>query len=627
MEGKKMKHNRIHQKVLAIFLSFALVFGILQTAGLSAFAAESGGVTAYYNDSGLFKDSNYNQPVNDDAYLQTITQVVVENSTAKIGDNAFEGCCNLTEISIPASVTSIGELAFFYCGNLRNVTFGAGSRLGSIGRQAFFQCGALTEITLPDSVMSIGDNAFNSCKNLKRMALPEGLTSVGTDLFSGCNSLTSVTIPRNLSSIADNISSLQCCRSLEEINVEQGNANYFSYDGVLYTIGTDGAQTLSFCPTAKAGVCTVKAGTTAIGDFAFENCAKLTDITLPESLITIEPHVFQYCKGLTRIDLPKNVTNVGRYLFYGCTGLKELTVSENTTFEDGAVNGETTRNLYVIGTEDTDHNSPPCSNKFYFTKSEDGSTYQFHSYQGTKVGAVIPTELYGKPISPAIQESDLTVTPVTAYYNGSGLFSNEACTAPIGYDSRCTVTNVDMSSATEINDSAFNGCSSLTNITIPAGVAAINSDAFSDCSSLQKITVEPGNQNFCSHDRVLYQNETSGKLSLLRCPVARTGKFEICADTDTIENYAFAGCTGLTDVTIPAGVTQIWAGAFDSCTGLTNVAIPSGVTEIGEYAFARCTGLTDVTIPSGVTEIGEYTFYGCTGLTDVTIPSGVTEIG
>ena len=821
-----MKHNRIHQRALAIFLSFALVFGILQTAGLSAFAAESGGVTAYYNNSGLFKDSDFQQAVNptDYSYLQTVTQIEVANSTTaireyafsnchfltgitlptsvtKIGEYAFAGCGDLTGISIPASVTEIGEYAFsscsllqnvtfgtdsqlgsigicafsncsklagitlparvtsignsafsecgdltgisipasvtsigayafYYCGSLKNVTFGAGSQLDSIGTQAFNYCSALPGITLPGSVRSIGDqmftgctamqsiavgannthyssdgvslfsqdkteliacaagkagsyqvpdsvttidefafvgssltgisfgtgsslasvgveafmncklltalslpagvtsignSAFAGCESLKSMALPEGLTSVGDDLFSGCVSLTSLTIPKNVSSIANIYSAFNGCNSLEEINVEQGNAAYCSYDGALYTIGADGAKTLIFCPTAKAGVYTVKAGTTAIGDTAFSHCAKLTDIILPESLKTIGSNSFENCTGLTRIDLPENVTSVDRYPFSGCTDLKELTVSSNTQFVKYEAIPDTTCNLYVIKGTGED-NSPPCSNKFYFTKSDDGSTYQFHSYQGTKVGAVIPTELYGKPISPAIHESDLTVNPVTAYYNGSGFFSDKTCSTPIDSDSLCTVTNVDMSSAAEIGWSAFHGCSSLMDITIPAGVMEIADNAFSDCYSLQNITVDPDNRQFCSHAGALYQMEDSGKLSLLCCPMAHTGKFEIYPGTDTIGTSSFQNCTGLTDVTIPAGVTKIGEDSFLGCSGLTSVTIPAGVTEIGEGAFFDCAGLTSVTIPAGVTEIIDCTFENCTNLKNVTIPSGLTNI-
>ncbi|MDE6736923.1 MAG: leucine-rich repeat domain-containing protein, partial [Treponemataceae bacterium] len=57
---------------------------------------------------------------------------------------------------------------------------------------------------------------------------------------------------------------------------------------------------------------------------------------------------------------------------------------------------------------------------------------------------------------------------------------------------------------------------------------------------------------------------------------------------------AFYGCTSLTDVTIPEGVTSIGVRAFEGCTSLTSVTIGDDVTEIGEYAFYDCTSLTTI---------------------------------
>jgi hypothetical protein len=95
----------------------------------------------------------------------------------------------------------------------------------------------------------------------------------------------------------------------------------------------------------------------------------------------------------------------------------------------------------------------------------------------------------------------------------------------------------------------------------------------------------------------------------------------------TIGQGAFGGCTGLTSVTIPAGVTTISQAAFYGCTSLTSVTIPASVTTIGQDAFLGCTGLTSVTIPASVTTISQGAFYGCTSLTSVTIPASVTTIG
>ena len=94
-----------------------------------------------------------------------------------------------------------------------------------------------------------------------------------------------------------------------------------------------------------------------------------------------------------------------------------------------------------------------------------------------------------------------------------------------------------------------------------------------------------------------------------------------------IGELAFEGCSGLTSMTIPSSVTSIGWGAFAECSGLTSLTIPSSVTSIDRYAFAGCSGLTSLTIPSGVTSIGNYAFADCSGLTSLTIPSSVTSIG
>ena len=90
---------------------------------------------------------------------------------------------------------------------------------------------------------------------------------------------------------------------------------------------------------------------------------------------------------------------------------------------------------------------------------------------------------------------------------------------------------------------------------------------------------------------------------------------------------AFEGCSGLTSLTIPSGVTKIDFSAFGGCSGLTSLTLPSGLTEICDFAFVGCSGLTSIPLPSGVTEIGGNAFSGCSGLTSLTLPSGVTEIG
>ncbi len=123
------------------------------------------------------------------------------------------------------------------------------------------------------------------------------------------------------------------------------------------------------------------------------------------------------------------------------------------------------------------------------------------------------------------------------------------------------------------------------------------------------------------------------------------GDVAIPAGVTEIGERAFKGCTGLTSVTIPEGVT-IRGSAFKCCHKLADaqgmvavrgilfdytgpsgdVTIPEGVTEIGEEAFSGCKKLTSVTIPEGVTAIGERAFYGCTGLTSIALPRSIRKI-
>ena len=176
-------------------------------------------------------------------------------------------------------------------------------------------------------------------------------------------------------------------------------------------------------------------------------------------------------------------------------------------------------------------------------------------------------------------------------------------------------------SVTSIGDSAFYGCSGLTELTLPSSVTSIGVAAFSS-SGLEKITVESGNSRYDSRDNCNSIIETKTNTLIAGC------KNSIIPNSVTsIGDYAFYGCTGLTELTLPNSVTSIGTGAFAYCRGLTKLTLPNSVTSIGTGAFAYCRGLTKLTLPNSVTSIGTGAFAYCSGLTELILPNSVTSIG
>jgi hypothetical protein len=71
---------------------------------------------------------------------------------------------------------------------------------------------------------------------------------------------------------------------------------------------------------------TLPAGLTSIGRYAFSKCSHLAHITLPESLVSIGPWAFFGCSGLTSITLPEGVKSIMNFTFSGCSALTDVTL-------------------------------------------------------------------------------------------------------------------------------------------------------------------------------------------------------------------------------------------------------------------------------------------------------------
>ena len=123
---------------------------------------------------------------------------------------------------------------------------------------------------------------------------------------------------------------------------------------------------------------------------------------------------------------------------------------------------------------------------------------------------------------------------------------------------------------------AFSGCSSLTEINLPASLTSIGESAFYDCSSLTEI--------------------------------------HLPANLTSIGEHAFNGCSSLTGIHLPDNLTSIGESAFYDCSSLTEIHLPANLTSIRESVFNGCSSLTEIHLPASLTSIGGAAFDQCTSL-------------
>lgn len=180
-------------------------------------------------------------------------------------------------------------------------------------------------------------------------------------------------------------------------------------------------------------------------------------------------------------------------------------------------------------------------------------------------------------------------------------------------------------SVNRIESSAFRNCSGLTSISIPNFVTFIGDGAFDGCSGLTSVHIS----DIAAWCRISFENILSNPLYFAHHLYLEDKEIKdlvIPSNVTTIGKCVFAGCSGLTSVTIHNNVTNIGGEAFFYCSGLTSITIPNSVTSINYGAFQGCSGLINVAIPNSITRIEECVFNHCLGLTSVIIPNSVTHI-
>ena len=211
-----------------------------------------------------------------------LEELTIPEGVRVIRKSALFFCQSLKQVTLPDSLETIEESAFSYCENLEKVKFG--KNLHEIGDRAFNGCKSLKEVQLPNGLLKLGDYSFSETA-LGEIALPDSLQTTGESTFSGCENLEKVKFGKNLHEIGDR--AFKGCKSLKEAQLPNGLLK--------------------------------------LGNYSFSGTA-LEEISLPDSLETIEPSVFHGCNSLRAVSLGVKIREIPAYLFQELKVLERVIV-------------------------------------------------------------------------------------------------------------------------------------------------------------------------------------------------------------------------------------------------------------------------------------------------------------
>ncbi len=480
-----------------------------------------------------------------------------------IGENAFSSCTRLTSISIPKSVRSIGLNAFFNCSRLSSIYYNAANVPDLSSRNyVFYQAGCSGDgikVTIGKDVKSIPSYLF--CPSWSDSSTSPKLTELYFESGCECESI--------------GYAAFGNCESLTSIYYNAANAaDLQSYNAVFYNAGRSGE---GIKLTIGKDVVRIPAYLFSPADSS-SHSPKIIDVVFEDGSAckSIGEYALSQCDAIESINMPDGVTSVGEGSFCDCTSLKSVIVPDSvTSIGDSAFYNCTSLKHASVGCGVTNIGS------FVFGGC---SSLNYNLYSGGKY--------LGNENDPYLILMDTETTDVSDFMIAQ--------------------------SARIIGDAAFEGCTSLTSISIPSGVRCIGRKAFYKCSSLADVGI-PSN-------------------------VAHIG------------SSAFEGCTSLTSISIPDGMKHLSEALFRNCYYLTSISIPSSVRSIGNNVFDACYSLSfniydggcyignendpyhvlmgpvsssvkEFSICSDTGIILDSAFKWCADLTSISIPSSVVCIG
>ena len=497
-----------------------------------------------------------------------LERVELPDSLKFIGKDAFAGCTSLEALDLPEGCARIDDGAFRDCTWIQEVSLAAG--LTNIGVAAFANCTGLSVLIAPEGLEAMGEGAFSNCWRMVSVSLPVSLNEIGENCFWNCKNLVGVTVPTHVQPLKTLFPAAY--DQLTSIVIAEGEDRLVegAFDGCATVKEIVLPETVTEIPAATFRNCVslermaFPAAVKEIGDEAFAGCVGLTRLNLPAGLEGIGARAFEGLSELEQVAIPDGVTAIGAVAFAGCGAVRQVRLPGGVTTLAAAF--------------------PDAYEKIVRAEVPEGTT---ELIAGLFDGCAA-LESFAIPAS---------VTDIGARaFAGCGAL--KAIVLPVGLKM--------------IGDAAFSGVSGILELEIPSSVESLGAGAFTGCAALRSVTL-PGDTGTLAD---IFPDAYKAMVSVT-----------VTDGTETLNDGFFAGCVSLKAVELPTSVAAIGAGAFEDCTSLASVGIPAGVTSLGAGAFRGCSALAEVTLPGGLSVLENEVFADCALLASVTVPESVTTLG
>ena len=532
----------------------------------------------------------------------SLGEFVVGASCSTVGWNCFNGAMSLTNFAVPANsplatldpgsftgCTSLTNFPFANCPNLatinNNAFNGSGLRsadlssctkLATLGTSVFQNCTALSSVVFPDDckVSALGTSVFQNCPLLASVDLSvcSNLTSIAASAFSGCTALARVDMPASLTSLA------------------QGA---FSSHGSLATPGVPMLHVWFLaCPVADS------AKTPFSNMFSGTKDYTVTDADMANASVTIHVPRAQATAGS-----PNWNTYAGQW-----QDLADASASWNT---------DATKKIFSLPAD------AESSTLWVTDWRKTGNTWNDAAVRVVFWDDPVQVQISGPAatgefLRRSYTTADFSAT-LTAYDTDN---ASSATLSVVLYSDAAHATEVARASATlsVLGSSANITVSGLTeNTTYYALLEGVDSEGVAgdpvDLGSFTTIwdadvwTYYPA-RGTLEKGWIVVSNVTANGTALSVAANSNNGDAEIPA-------LDFTG--GIRD---GYELVSVGDSAFASCTALTNVVLPATVTTVGSDAFRYDTALLSFE-SSGPVTIGNYCFYGNTTITNAFVPNPV----